>query len=386
MRNYLFTSVIICLFACTGCSHKEAEEKPLKILTVALKTASTPLYFNGIMEPTKTYNVSSTVDGTIAEMHFHYGESIKKGQLLLVLDSPQLAADYQAALTDYLKTKREKTNHQIQLRNTEELKKLGLISDDDYRNNIAQAHDVVLSFEQATAKLQAVLRKMGISAEHIEKMDIGNLQVVHAALSQPVEKLKIFAPDNGVALLPEKSSNSTGSSEEPLKLGSQVKAGQSLLMVGDMTGIGLAVKVNEVNINTIKLKQAAIVTSDAIAGLTLQGYVDHVAEQAVSNDSGGLPSFLVHIKVPQLTEQQRKQIRVGMSAKIELLMQETSQIKVPLSAVIVKQDKSFVKVINEKNGEIKLIAITPGQTTLDSVEVQAGLRPGDKVIVDAAHE
>jgi len=62
---------------CAGCGVKESAKAP-KTLTVTFQSAATPLYFSGIIEPIKTYNLSAPVEGVVAEMHFHYGENIAK--------------------------------------------------------------------------------------------------------------------------------------------------------------------------------------------------------------------------------------------------------------------------------------------------------------------
>jgi len=384
MKQYILFLFCFPLLLCSGCDKGSSPQSP-KTLVITQQPNITTLYFNGMIEPLETYNISAPADGTIAEMHFKYGENIHKNQLLLIVNSPQTATDYQTAIGEYLKNKKDYSNGQIEMRNTEELKKLGLVSEDEYRTKQSQANSAALAFSQATRKLQALLRKIGVPSEKIEQLDIGDIQAVNMALSQPAEKIKIYAPDNGVALLPEKSSSATGSiGGESLKLGTQVKAGQSLLMVGDMSGIALGVKASEININAIKLGQKALITSDAIPDLKLEGKVEHVDHQAVSNESGGIPSFIVRIKVPVLTPQQRKEIRVGMSAQLELLLTQLPAIKIPLSAVIMEGGKPMVKIVDKKTGKENKIPVETGQTTIDSVVIQKGLKAGDEVVINAA--
>ena len=200
-----------------------------------------------------------------------------------------------------------------------------------------------------------------------------------------VNKLQILSPSDGIALLPNKTDNSEQSNADiRLTIGSQVKASQVLLTVGDITGITLTVKINELHINEIKLGQKAIITSDAFED-ALNGTVTHIDQQATSDSSGNAPTFAIKITVPAITPLQRKIIHVGMSAKVALTIDKPATIKLPLNAVLNVDGKVSVKLLDKTTGKIKTVPVITGATTLDSVVIQQGLKAGDEVILDVAH-
>ncbi len=384
LNYYRYIVIFFIALLCTACGHGKSAASSDQTMVVSDQTNTTSLFFNGTIEPINLVSVTAASDGSVTAMHFAYGENINNHQLLLVVASPQLASDYQSALGEYLKTKKEYGDNQLQMQGTEELHHLKIMSEDDYRLAKSQNYDVALAYIEAVRKLEAIMTKIGVPAKQFEQLNIADIAAVKKALSQRTDILSIYAPATGVALLPEKSGDSSdGSAGQALTVGSQIKSGQSLLMVGDMSGLAIDIKVNEIHINEIKVGQTATVTGDAFPGITLQGKVAHINQQATSDQSSGAATFPVRIIVNEITAAQRKVIHVGMSAKIDLEIKQPATIKVPLAAVFTKNDQTFVKVIDKKSGKLINKPVTTGATDLDSVEINEGLNPGDKVITNA---
>lgn len=374
--------IYLLIFTLSGCGgSNENELKDLETVTVSLQPNIRTLYFSGTIAPLMTVAVNSPVDGTVLQKNFEYGTEIEKGQLLLVIKSAQLADDYQSAVTTYLKAKKDYLNNQMQLYGNEYLKKLGMISENDYISSTSTNYDLELGYKEAARKLQIILNKMGAPLSDLLSIHIEDRAAVQKALAQPADILKITAPGSGISLMPNKS----GGSEEsgPLTIGSQVKAAQVLLGIGDSSGISIIIKANEVNVNSIQDGQAATITGDAFPTITLHGKVQQIVQQATSGESGGTPTFPINIVVPHLTDAQRKIIHMGMSAKVALQIQSKPAIRIPIDAVFIDKGVSLVKVLDEKNSKILTVPVVTGPTTLDSVEIQQGLKPGDKVIINA---
>jgi len=383
--------IIVCLIllVCAGCNSGKPGKTDLEdvqTVTVSLQPSVSSLYFSGTITPIQTYSVNSSVDGTVAEKKFEYGAEVKRGQPLLVIHSSQLADDYQTSLTGYLKAKKDYLNNLTQMQGIDYLKKLGIISENEYLNSQSSNYDLELSYNQAARKLESTLAKMDVPVGDLLALHIEDSTAVHKALAQRADILKISSPGTGIILVPSKSSSgSSGSSDDSsiLTVGSQVKSGQPLFAIGDSTGIAIVIKVSEININDVKEGQTATITSDAFPGITLKGKVEQVVQQAAPSDSGGSPVFPVNIVVPKLTEAQLNTIHMGMSAKVALQIQTPPTIKVPISAVTTENGTTVVKVLNEKDKSISTVPVVTGATTIDSVEIQQGLKPGDKVVTNA---
>ncbi len=121
--------------------------------------------------------------------------------------------------------------------------------------------------------------------------------------------------------------------------GDAIKQGDVLAIIGDIEGISVQIKVNELTINQIKLGQPVKVTGIAFPDYILDGKITRIDKQGEASN-GGLPTFSAEVVVPHLTEAEKKEIHVGMSAKVEINIEEDKQIMVPITAV------------KEKNGHI----------------------------------
>lgn len=388
-KKYLLKILILLVIFTAGCGSDESapDLKNIQTVTATLQPSAITLYFSGTIGPVKVMTVNSSIDGTVIKKNFDYGTNIDKGQLLLVIKSAQLAEEYQTSLTTYLKAKKDYLNNLTQMRGTDYLKSLGIISENEYITTQSTNYDLELSYNQAARKLQQTLEKMGTSVGNIMELHIEQAAAVHKALAQPADLLNVIAPTSGIALMPSKSSGgSDDSSGSTLTVGNQVKTGQVLLGIGDSTGFAFLIKVNEININNIKVGQTATITSDAFPNITLKGKVEYIVQQAVPGESGGTPTFPVNIIVSHLTPEQRKIIHMGMSAKVALQVESKPAIRVPISAVVMDQGVATVKVLDEKRNKILTVPVVTGATTLDSVEIQQGLKPGEKVIVNATNQ
>ncbi|MGB6563541.1 MAG: biotin/lipoyl-binding protein, partial [Candidatus Binataceae bacterium] len=70
---------------------------PVLIAQAIQKTVPIELHAIGTVEAYSTVSVRSQIDGKIAEVHFHEGEDVKKGALLVTIDPrPLQAALHQA--------------------------------------------------------------------------------------------------------------------------------------------------------------------------------------------------------------------------------------------------------------------------------------------------
>src|SRR5690606_28735370 len=100
----------------------------------------------------------------------------------------------------------------------------------------------------------------------------------------------------------------------------------------DLSGVSLVVEVNEVNLRHVQIGQPVIITGPAFPDIELQGKIVSIDSQARSKSSG-LPTFPMRIEVSELTAEHRKQVHVGMSAKVRVLKQQADTLSIPIQAV-----------------------------------------------------
>ena len=135
----------------------------------------------------------------------------------------------------------------------------------------------------------------------------------------------------------------------------------------------------------IRPGQAATIAGDAFPGVELQGTVTHVSSQAVaSEDRSRPPLFEFAVAADSLTAEQRRALRLGMSATLEVTVYEKADaLLVPIDAVQTGDGRPRLRVRDRGTGEVRLVEVTTGITTLDSVEIIDGIAAGDEILAPA---
>lgn len=379
IRDFLKIALLVGLVLhTTSCGHKKTVKR--ETIKVESKSTVTPLYFSGLIKPIRTIPVTNIQsDGVVIQKSFDYGKTVTKNQLLLIIVSEQLAKNYRSALTGYLKSKKSYTDAVMRMNEAEQLKNLKIMSMQEYQSTEAQLFNANLDLEQAITQLKDALQELGLPINKLP--DLGSdAKKINLTLEQAPNTVKIYAPVTGIALLPDPSEGAKDTAATPLIIGSSVKSASRLLSIGDLSGISVAIKVSELNIDKILENEKAIITNEANPGMILIGKVSTVGRQSVS-EVGSLPSFNVVIDVPNLKKEVLSKIRVGMTANVELDLKSPITIRVPVTAVINKGDNNFVKqVIND---QIVETPVTTGATDAQNVQILQGLKPGDEVVTDA---
>ena len=70
-----------------------------------------------------------------------------------------------------------------------------------------------------------------------------------------------------------------------------------------------------------------------------------------------------------------------MSAKIEVQMPHPALIKIPIAAIIQRNGKAMVRVLDNKENA-NWVPVETGHTQIDTVEIIRGLKAGDRVLVN----
>jgi multidrug efflux pump subunit AcrA (membrane-fusion protein) len=116
--------------------HAELEENE-SIFTTRKKAILKPLYFSSIIQPIKTVTVSSPSDGMISKQFFVYGEEVKKGQTMLILDSASVEKDYHTALAEYLRAKEKFFLDESKYNETKTLFELGIVPRNEFESTLS---------------------------------------------------------------------------------------------------------------------------------------------------------------------------------------------------------------------------------------------------------
>ena len=380
LLNCLFLVVFISLLvACGGnATHKKQDANTY---VVRMSTIHKTLYFTGIVQPLQESSLNSPMEAVVETMPYHYGQHVKKGEEIFTLNSIELQKQYNETLTEYLKAKDSYSVSRARFTGTEDLWQAGLLSKNNYLSEKSSLITTRVSLMQATRKLSEMLEKMGEGTyDALSSLSFSDFDKVRLALTGKHDLIHLKSPGDGVLLYPPKASDDKSGR---ITVGAQIKAGQTLALIGDLSGIRVDIDVPEVDIDKIKPGMPATIQGVAFAKQVLKGKLVTVNAQASPSNGSALPSFTAVVEVSGLNAKQQSWIRVGMSASIELSVDSTDKILIPIAAVSQKNGKNLVHVRSE-NGVSTERPVVTGAAQADKVVIDSGLHVGDVITYESS--
>lgn len=350
------------------------------VYTVQVQEVAHSLFYSGSIQPLHTSVVASPVDGFVLRQVAAYGQSVGVKQSLFVLKAPEVVAEFSDALISYVKAKDNLSLSAHKFSGEKELWKAGVISANEYADDQSHYESAYIDYFKALSKLRRTARLIGRPQGALERLNLQHMKELQTELNRH-PNVTIGAAHAGVLLAP--SVDKSAKQNTRVEVGGKISKGQALGVLADQQGVRVQVAVGEVDINTVKTGMQAYVTGAAFPGIRLAGKVhsvnlyDTAQEQA---HGAAAASFPVVVLVPKLSADQRQQIQVGMSAKVELVTDKHRALMVPWGAIEQRQGKVFVWRMTATDDKQR-IPVVVGRTTAQRVEIRQGLRAGDKVWV-----
>ena len=395
-----------------GSGTAEALQGTFTTLEVEPRPISSTISVAGQLAPRREIEVTSPIEGTIAAVHFQYGEEVAEGERLLDLDTTEVRIDYRNAQVAHIKARdrlhelENWSNHvevsrarrvvsraridlearQNRLSQTTFLLEQGLIPASEHEAAKREYDNQFLELQSAAEDLQVVLDKGAADAE-VARLELENARARLRNLEEVMRNATIYAPLAGVIMHPGRSSSGTQGSEGDQRLGKgeAVKQGEHLVSIGELNGFTVIGTVDEIDVARIQPGRPASIVGDAFPGVELQGEIVRVSSQASQSDERkGLPSFEVAASVSGLTADQRRQLRFGMSATLEVVVYDRADaLLVPIDAVDFLDGQPRLRVKDKATGTLRYADVVTGVTNLDSVEIVAGIEAGDEIMIPA---
>lgn len=364
----------------TSCNQNEknSEKENERIVTVQQKPNLVMLAYTGKVSPAQVVAVTCPEEGTVSKINFKYGQEVKKDQFLLALNSVKLETDFHEAVSNFLKAKDRYLISQVNFEGARELFKEKIISRQEFTNEKSQHENNELAYIDAKFKLEKTLEHVPGFDKSIEKLNLQDISRIEHIFSTSLEDLRISAPAAGIVLYPVQVKTDEGTGE--LAVGSEIKKGQALLSIGDMSGISVDFQVSEADINRVRAGLDVTVSTSGTHSLTLTGHVKSVAVQAKNNRGPSEAStFPATATVEKITQEQQEHLRVGMSAKVTVKIPGKAEVMIPISAIEAEQGKRWVIVV-DKAGKRTRRQVQTGRTTRTDVIITEGLKAGEKVV------
>ena len=376
-------------------------DEGLRTVTVEPQTLHRTISLVGTLAPWRTLNVVSPVSSRIGAVHFQYDQLVKEGELLIELDTSEANREHRDARVAYIDAlekfealknwegsaemadaRRSFARASLELKSQRNrldratfLLDQGLIATTEYEDTEQQYQNQKLDFDVAELDFEAVRARGGKDARDRAELELGNAREKMLELEENLQQSAIHAPLSGIVLLPGQS-DSTG-----IAAGQSVEKGEVLLKIGDLAQMSAVAKVDELDIVRIRNGQAVSVTGNAFPSLRLEGTVTHVSSQAKAQLQGA-PKFDVTVTLDPLVSSQRELLLAGMSSNLTIAVyRNDNALLVPIDAVEQQGRSNHLLVVHPETGEVEVREVEIGNTTLNSVEIVAGLQPGDQIVI-----
>ena len=166
-------------------------------------------------------------------------------------------------------------------------------------------------------------------------------------------------------------------SSNPIELGAKVYERQRILTIPNTTQLMVDVKVHETSVDKVRVGQRARVTVDALPDNAYWGRVEQVAGLPDSQRGFLSPDVKLYNAKVSIDEED-KALRPGMSAKVEIIVQELTAVSyVPLQAVVHNGDSTICYVKNGAGLEARPVRTGPFNESY--IVIQDGLGDGELV-------
>ena len=313
------------------------------VVTVQQRAGAQELLVNGAVAPdvNRSVPVLSLAGGRAVEIRVKLGDDVKKGQVLLEIDSPDVAA----AFSDYQKFQTDELLARKQLDRAQLLYSKGAIAQKD----LEEAEDT----EQKTrVDVQTAVQR---------------LKVLGADVNHPTPIVPVRAPISGTIV----EQNTTG--------GTGVRSldnSPNLFTIADLSHVWVLCDVYENLLPQVHVGD--------FAEVRLAAYPDRPLRGRVGNISRVLDPSTRTAKVRLELDNPDRLMRAGMFVTAVLRSQQ-QQLRpvVPATAVLRLHDKDWV-FRPEGGNRFRRTEIRAGGTTSDGMRlVFAGLSAGDKVVSNA---
>lgn len=371
----LFYALLLPLFVACG-HHSSGAKDKLKTFAIHPATFHEVLHFAGTVQPRQENTLTSPVDGVLEQIHYQFGQHVKKGDIVFTLSSVALQKQYNDTLTEYLKAKDNYAIAKTKFTGTNDLWEAGLIAKNNYLSEKSNLNTAHVTLMQAWRNLSELLEKTNSqNKSELTKLKLAEFEKVQDELSTQHHLIQFKAPISGVVLYPPLSGDAK---TNRLPVGSTIKAGQALALIGDLSGIRVEIDIPEVDIDKIAPGLPATIRGVAFNQHELHGKLTTITSQASITGTSTLPSFQATVEVAKLDDEQQAWIKAGMSATVELAINRTEQLMIPITAVHLTHGESSVR-LRLPDGTTKEQLVVTGAAKADQVTVLKGLKAGDVI-------
>jgi len=321
-----------CRQADAAAEHKPVNAVPVKSAKVAALTIPRTLQLTGVLRGARETDLAANVAGRVLSTRVEPGQSVKKGDLLALVDVSAASLALAEAKVQVETTRTQEAIHKSDCDRYDRLKAAGVVSDLEYDQVTAKCKTAPLSVEAARARQNVAAKNVGDGA--------------------------IRSPFTGVV------------TERFVEVGEYVQASSRVVSLAQVDDLKLVFSVPEQNFPDIK--------QDAEVKFRVAAYGDQTFSGRVVHISGAVRDTR-DVLVEAVVSNPDGKLLPGMFTEVQLNIGQETLPTLPKSAVFEQNGKLNAFVV--KDGKIEQRVVQPAATQGDQVPVRRGIKVGEQVVV-----
>jgi RND family efflux transporter MFP subunit len=282
--------------------------------------------------------IFARTNGYLERWYVDIGARVRKGELLAEIETPELDQQLRQSKAQLATAEANLNLSQITAERDENLLKTHSVSTQERDN--------------------------AVNANVANRATVDSNQANVARLEQLQSFEKVYAPFDGII--------TARSTDVGALIDAGANAPKELFHIASITKLRIYVAVPEV------YSRSAI--SGASAGVTLDEYPGETFHGVLVRNSNSIDAASRTLLVEVDADNSSGRLMPGAYVQIHLkLPADSRSVTVPSNALIFRKEGLQVAVV--RNGKAELVSVTPGHDYGDSMEILAGLRPQDDVIL-----
>jgi membrane fusion protein, heavy metal efflux system len=306
--------------------------------------AASSIQVTGTVNPdiSRTIPVISIASGRVVEVHARIGDYVKKGQLLMDVQS----TDVSGAFSSYLKAVNDERLAKVQLDRAKILNDKGAIPN----SQVEIAQNAEDDAKAALTASEEQLRVLGVDKDH------------------PAATVKVYAPASGFII----AQNVTNAAAAGVTFAGSSNA----FTIADLSHVWIICDVYENDLPTVHLGQKA--------DIRLNAYPDRVLTGVISDIGAVLDPQIRTAKVRIQVENPNTLMRIGMFATVTIHGKNSqTHVQVPATAVLHLHDRDWVYT-PVGDGKFRRVPVRGGASLPGNMqEIISGLNAGQQVVTNA---
>ena len=382
-RRWLWVAGVLTLLALALLGWLNLRAPRLDALELRPAPLLRTLQFSARVATLSRVDVGSTVTGRVAQVLVSEGAQVRKGELLVRLESDEL----RAALAQAVAAEQQAAARIAGLRSS---------GRSSAKAGLAQADSTVKAAQAELARTQQLVAQGFVSASRLDDVQRA---VEVASAQQAAARAQIQAnADAGTDVVQARALLALGRAatqaaqarlvqaavsapadarvlSRQVEPGQIVQPGKALLSLALAGPTQLSAQVDERFLDQLQVGQQAAVLADAFAGQRFAARVLSIAP-AVDAQRGAIElKFALEQQPPAF-------LREDMTLSVELETARREQaLALPLSALRTQADDGSATVLVARDGRAQAQTVRLGLRTMDAAEVLQGLNAGDLVLL-----